>query len=88
MTSFTVKQLVLLLLQAYFTVLEGILTKVKQVVLLLKAISLQIRETIRCQKAAVPVGWQLAFHTYIVSKNEVHLLHFLHLMALNDHKLE
>ena len=60
MTSFTVKQVVLLLLQAYFTVLEGILTKVKQLVLLLKAISLQLRETIRCQKAAVPVGWQPA----------------------------
>ena len=56
MTSFTVKQLVLLLLQAYFTVLEGILTKVKQLVLLLKAISLQLREINRCQRAAVPVG--------------------------------
>jgi len=60
MTSFTVKQLVLPLLQAYFTVLEGILTKVKQVVLLLKAISLQLRETIRCQKTAVPAWWKLA----------------------------
>jgi len=55
MTSFTVKQVVLLLLQAYFTVLEGILTKVKQVVLLLKAISLQLRGTILCQRAAVPM---------------------------------
>ena len=60
MTSFTVKQVVLPLLQAYFTVLEGILTKVKQVVLLLKAISRRFRETIRCQRTAVPVGRKLA----------------------------
>ena len=56
MTSFIVKQVVLPLLQAYFTVLEGILTKVKQLVLLLKAISLQFRETIRCHRTAVPIG--------------------------------
>jgi hypothetical protein len=49
MTSFIVKQLVLPLFQAYFTVLEGILTKVKQVVLLLK-------------KASLPFGMTILWH--------------------------
>ena len=70
MTSFAVKQVVLLLLQAYFTVLEGILTKVKQVVLLLKAISLQLRGTILCQRAAVPmVVKDINLHKSVINQN-------------------